>query len=116
MSRPLPRHFFLSNDSISILNAAAVDSRRPTVWRCPIHALLTHTGSTPIHEVAVLLPAASQGAVQLHDREGLVFLGDGQIELRGVVVSVVGKHFKVTGRAAVVAESCQSRRILRRRS
>jgi hypothetical protein len=52
------------------------------------------------------LPAASQSAVKLHDRECFVFLGDGQIELRRVV-GVVGEPFKVAGRAAVVAKSCQ---------
>jgi hypothetical protein len=50
------------------------------------------------------LPAASQGAVQLHDGECSVFLGDGQIELRRVVVGVVGEHFKVAGRATVMAK------------
>ena len=44
-----------------------------------------------------LLPAASERAIQLHDRECFIFLGDGQIELRRVVVGVVGKHFKVAG-------------------
>ena len=53
----------------------------------------------------LLLPAASQSAVQLHDRESFVFLGDSQIELGRVVVGVVGKHFKVAGRTAVVAKS-----------
>ena len=47
--------------------------------------------------IFLLLPAASERAVQLHDRESFVFLGDSQIELGRVVVGVVGKHFKVAG-------------------
>jgi hypothetical protein len=37
----------------------------------------------------LLLPAASKRAVQLHDRDCFVFLGDGESELSRVVVSVV---------------------------
>src|SRR5271167_1303696 len=73
-------------------------------------------GSAGRFAIFLLLPAASERAVQLHDRESFVFLGDSQIELGGVVVGVVSKHFKVAGRAAVVAKSCQPCGILSRSS
>lgn len=60
----------------------------------------------------LLLPTSAKRAVQLHDGERLVLLGNNKVELSGVVVGVVGQHLNITCRTAVVSKLCQPSCIL----